>query len=101
MTLKDDIAADVGVFYDTDEFGQANMTYNGTDIVGVIDSGSERMENMIAAPAVQVRVPQAEVPEPAVDDRIVIDGKQYRVGEGGYLDAIDWVLPLITDYIEV
>ncbi len=99
MTLKNDIAADADVFYDTDEFGQS-MTYNGTEIVGVIESGSERMENMVASPALQVRVRQVDVPAPAVDDRVVTDGRTYRVGEGGYLEGVDWLLPLIPDYNE-
>lgn len=99
MTLKDDIASDASVFYDTDEFGET-MTYNGSEIVGVIESGSERVENMVASPALQVRARQSDVPEPAVDDRVVYDDRTYRVGEGGYLEGFDWVLPLIVDYNE-
>ena len=99
MTFKEDIAADAGTFYDTDEFG-VQVTYNGAGIVAVIESGSEQTAQSVASKTLMVRVQQAEVSEPAVDDKVVYDGRTYRVGEGSYLDGADWVLTLIPDHID-
>lgn len=99
MTFKDDIASDASTFYDAEEFGE-QATYNGAGIVLVFESGSEQTSQSVASKTLMARVQQSEVPEPAVDDKVVYDSKTYRVGEGGYLDGADWVLTLIPDHID-
>lgn len=99
MDYTDALEAAKAAWY-SPEIGTETFVYNGAEIPGHIESGSERVENMVASPALQVRVRQADVPEPAVDDRVVYDDRTYRVGEGGYLEGFDWVLHLIVDYNE-
>ena len=99
MTFKDDIAADSDVFYDTDEFADM-VGYNGRQTPLIIDDSFERYEGSVVTNSFNARIRKTDVAQPYTEDKVIIDGYQYRVGEGFYLSGDDWVLTLTPDYIE-
>ena len=100
MTLKEQITADMTVFFDTDEFAQT-ITYNGTDIPALVEYGEDLdMEggatgSLLARAIITLRV--ADVPAPAYRDEVVIGSMAWRVltVDGG--DDYTWRLNLFRD----
>ena len=76
MTLAEQLATDLSVFFDENDFGRP-VTYNGSDIFALVDYGmNSRAENARTA---RVIVKQSDVPAPAYRDTVVIAGVTWRV----------------------
>ena len=99
MSVKDQMAADVGIFFNLDEFGE-QAQYNGVDIVVVPEIGeSNRKGNSITADGQSNQawfwVSEIDVPEPASGDEIThksITWQVIRISEfGGGMHRIECV----------
>lgn len=75
-------------------------TYAGQSVTLLPESGSEQTSQSIASMVLLARVRQSEVTKPAVDDKVIYGGENYRIGEGSYLDGEEWVLNMIPDHID-
>lgn len=79
-TFKDQIAADLEIFFNPEEFGR-DVTYNGTVIAAVVDaydSSYQQFPQVLNAEATLL-VKTADVPDPADGDVVVIDSVTYQV----------------------
>ena len=75
-------------------------TYNGSSVTIIPEDTTDSLEGMVASNALGARIRKSDVAQPYTEDKVIIDGYQYRVGEGFYLSGDDWVLTLTPDYIE-
>lgn len=92
MTLKDQIAADVAIFFNTDEFAE-QVTYNGVSILVVPEIGetNQRGNGIVSdgrSDKAYFWVEVSEVPNPVAGDTISHLSKTWSVvrvaeGDGG------------------
>ncbi len=83
MNLKDVIDSDVGVFFDTDEFGKP-VIYNGQNITALVEIGegsstktnpNDRQKNYEDA-IFGIKI--ADVASPSVGDTLIYNGIEYQ-----------------------
>ena len=80
MNFKDQMAADLNVFFNAEEFG-VDVTYNGTTITAVVDTYDAvyQMYPQVRNTDVTLLVKTTDVPDPANGDVVVIDSVTYQV----------------------
>jgi hypothetical protein len=102
MTFASQIAADLGVFFNTDEFAES-ATYNGTSILAVEDEVSERNTGQpgFASPLFAVFIKAADVPRPKGGDTVVFRSVRCRVGQFPVAQGALWRIELLQDTVQV
>lgn len=100
MTLKELITSDVsGRFLDDNEFAQT-VAYNGQNIFGIVDYGSNYTSGSVANGATLI-VSATDVSSPSYRDTVVIDSTTWRVyqDDGSEIpgDGYMWEIPIIRN----
>ena len=80
MNFKEQMAADLDVFFNTEEFG-VDVTYNGTTVTAVVDTydAAYQMSPEVRNTEATLLVKTVDVPAPADGDVVVIDSVTYQV----------------------
>lgn len=102
-TLKEQMSADLGIFFCTDEFAQAGVYNDGTqaaDITVIIESDTDGVGNIGIEAMAYVSV--ADIHAPDYRHTITVDGVTWTIdqkkhGAGYKNDGLIWQLPLIRD----
>lgn len=97
MTLKDQITSDLSTFFNADEFAET-VSYNGSDISGVVDFGEDLNEQSDGLQAVAtVFVKKSDVVDPDYRDTVVIDTVTWHVSNIQEGDSDVWKLNITRD----
>ena len=98
MSLKDQMAADAAIFFNTNEFGE-QVLYNGVKITAIVDIGEgiRRSQTENRGITGYFEVKKADVPNPEVGDIIVADGVEWSFIEIASSDSISYVLKFIAN----
>lgn len=100
-TLKEQLNADMAVFFDTDEFGEA-ATYAGTDIVVVGAETSERQTGApgFITPLFSVYIKASDVARPKAGDAVTFRGVTCRVAPYPVSDGGMWRVDLVQNTVQ-
>lgn len=100
MTVKDTIAADVSLFFDTTEFAET-VVYEGASIPAVVSRGASGAANDPAAPrrspvadTALLDLSASDVAAPAYNDSVTISGESWRVHHIVSGDGVTWTLAI-------
>ena len=97
MTLKTQMTSDLSTFFNTDEFAET-VSYNGSDISGVVDFGEDLNEQSDGLQAVAtLYIKKSDVADPNYRDTVVIDSVTWRVSRVSEGDGAVWKLGLTRD----
>lgn len=104
MNFKDQMTADLEVFFNTDEFA-VNILYTPVDdfaraITGIPAYGKNLAAAGSSDPAMammSLSVMQSEVPAPQYDEKMEIDGIEWRIRRISEGDGYTWNIDLEKD----
>lgn len=101
MSLKDQMASDMAIFFNKDEFGE-DITYNGATITGIPEHGTDRdrgvgWDSNAEASIATVMVQASDVNSPLPSDEVVIRGKVWTVSRIIASDENTFTLELNAD----
>ncbi len=93
MTFKTQLATDLDIFFNQDEFALEGK-YNGQDVTVMSDSEFLQSTSVpgVLIPSLTVYLRQDQVASCKPGDKLVLDGKTWYVGPGPMLDAGVWTL---------
>ena len=93
MTFKAQLAQDLDIFFNDEEFAVAGK-YKGVDVTVMSDSEFLQSTSVpgVLVPSLTVYLRQDEVTTCKPGDKLVIDGKTYYVGPGPMLDGGVWTV---------
>lgn len=93
MTFKTQLASDLDVFFNSEEFA-ASGRYNGKDVTVMSDMELLQSTSVpgVLVPSLTVYLRQDEVAVCKPGDKLVMDGKTYYVGSSPMLDGGIWTL---------
>lgn len=79
MAFKDNLAADMSVFFNTDEFAET-CSYNGNNVLAIINRVQQpQINGTTSADYAQVLVKKSQVSSPKIHDILVFDEKAWVV----------------------
>lgn len=79
MAFKDNLASDMSVFFNTDEFSE-EILYNGETVKAIIDRLRQpQIDGDTSADYAQVLVQKSQVNNPKIHDILVFDDKAWVV----------------------
>ena len=91
------MTSDLSTFFNTDEFAET-VSYNGSDISGVVDFGEDLNEQSDGLQAVAtLYIKKSDVADPNYRDTVVIDSVTWRVSRVSEGDGAVWKLGLTRD----
>ena len=97
MTLKTQMTSDLATFFNTDEFADM-VSYNGSDIDGVVDFGEDLNEQTDSLKAMAtLYIKKSDVVDPDYRDTVVIDSVTWHVSNVQEGDSDVWKLNLTRD----
>ena len=101
MTFKEQLATDMDVFFNPDEFGEAAV-YNGVDITVVEADASERSSGIpgFVTPVFAVYVKASDVARPKAGDAVTFRGVSCRVASYPQSEGGMWLVELIQETVQ-
>lgn len=97
MTLKTQMTSDLATFFNTDEFADT-VSYNGSDILGVVDFGEDLNEQTDGLQALATLfVKKSDVADPNYRDTVVINSVTWHVSNVQEGDSDVWKLGIKKD----
>lgn len=99
MNFKDQMAADMAVFMNTDEFADT-VVYNGVEIPAVFDYGSmpdRDSRGGSIADTGTLFVSKEYVIQPVYRDEVIAEGRSWRVSNVIAGDSVMWEVALVAD----
>jgi hypothetical protein len=102
MTLKEQMAADLPLFFNTDEFAESAV-YKGVAIDVVEDETGERSTGSpgFVVPLFTILVKASDVSRPKAGDSVTFRGVSCKAGPFPRSQGGVWVVDLVQDTVQV
>lgn len=92
MSFKDHLAADLGIFFNTEEFAE-NITYKGVAVPAIVDRLQDpQFSGGNVATYARLHIKKSSVAVVQYLDEIVMDGKAWVVERVESSDSLVWVI---------
>ena len=102
MTLKAQITADEGIFFNSDDFAEA-IVYNGGEVLAIETTATDRNTGRpgFVVPVFTIMISANDVTRPEAGDPVTFRGRKYKVGENPFSDGGIWVVDLVEKTLQV